>query len=174
MKYAQYARDLASVIGLAVISLAIGLMINHFRAEPLPLLYQSQEQRLGAQLDRLIHAPAFRVTPANFIGLDRFRSIVDGRHAVIIDARAKPFFAGGHVPGALNLSREDFARDYRRLSSVLEKDRGRQIVVYCSGKDCHDSKMVASALLSLGFEHVEVFTGGFEAWSQARMPVSQK
>jgi len=174
MRYAQYAGDAVALAALAVFSLAVGLAINHFRAEPMPMLYQTQEQRLAAQLDKLIHAPAFEVTPADFIGLGQFRSIVNSGSAVIIDARAEPFYNDGHVPGALNLSREDFARDYQRLSSVLARDRGKQIVVYCSGQACHDSRMVASALLSLGFRRVEVFTGGFEAWSRAGMPVSRK
>lgn len=174
MRYAQLARDTAAFAALAILALAAGLALNRFRAEPLPLLYQSQEQRLDAQLNQLIHAPVFQVTPANFIGLDEFRSLVDGRRALIIDARAEPFYAQGHVPGALNLSREDFVHDYRRLGSTLANDRDRQIVVYCSGQDCHDSRMVASALLSLGFQRVEVFTGGFEAWSRAGMPVSRK
>ncbi len=174
MRYAQFAGDAAALAALVVLSLAVGLAIDRFRAEPMPMRYQTQEQRLATQLDRLIHAPAFEITPASFIGLGQFRSIVESRRAVIIDARAEPFYQGGHVPGALNLSREDFARDYQRLSSVLAKDRGKQIIVYCSGQDCHDSRMVASALLSLGFQRVEVFTGGFQSWSQAGMPVSRK
>jgi rhodanese-related sulfurtransferase len=44
--------------------------------------------------------------------------------------------------------------------------------VYCSGGDCHDSRLVANALLSLGFSNVSVFTGGWVAWSEAKLPVS--
>ncbi len=76
----------------------------------------------------------------------------------------------GHVPGALNLARDDFAHDYQVLAKKLETYRDQPVVVYCSGGECHDSKLVASALLSLGFTNVKVFTGGWEEWSQANLP----
>ena len=47
-----------------------------------------------------------------------------------------------------------------------------RIIVYCSGGDCHDSRLVANALLSLGFSNVSVFTGGWDAWSAAGLPAS--
>ena len=40
-------RDLAGVTCLAVASLLAGLAINYFRAAPLPLDYQTPEQRLA-------------------------------------------------------------------------------------------------------------------------------
>ncbi len=87
MRYEQYAKDLATVVGLAIISLAVGILVNRFRATPLPLLYQSPQQRMEAQLEQLIHRPPFKVSDADFIGLARFREIVTQKKAVIIDAR---------------------------------------------------------------------------------------
>ena len=45
-------------------------------------------------------------------------------------------------------------------------------MVYCAGGDCHDSRLVANALLTLGFSEVSVFTGGWEAWLAARLPAT--
>jgi rhodanese-related sulfurtransferase len=166
------AVDLGYVFLLAIISIAAGLMMNRFSSRPLPLVYQTPEERFDAELTSLVAAPPFAIAPAATIGLPEFRSAVESKSALILDARSAPFFALGHVPGALNLARDDFAHDYRRLSALLKAVGDKPIIVYCSGGACHDSRLVANALLSLGLGNVSVFTGGWEAWSAARLPVS--
>ena len=76
------------------------------------------------------------------------------------------------MPGALNLARDDFAHDYRRPGRRAAERHDKPIIVYCSGGDCHDSRLVANALLTLGFGNVSVFTGGWEAWSGAGLPIN--
>jgi len=147
-------------------------MINHFSSAPLPIVYQTPVQRFDAELTTLLAAPPFKIAPAATVGLDQFRSAVDGKSALILDARPSVFFENGHVPGALNLARDDFAQDYRRLATALESAHDKPIIVYCSGGDCHDSRLVANALLSLGFSNVSVFTGGWDAWFAAGLPAS--
>lgn len=164
-------RDLGLIALLAIASLAAGLVINHYSSQPLPLVYRTPEQRFDTELTTLVAAPPFKIAPAATVGLPEFRATVDGKRALILDARPSLFFDQGHVPGALNLSRQDFARDYRRLSPAL-KAVDRPIVVYCSGGDCHDSRLVANALLTLGFSNVTVFTGGWEVWSAAKLPAA--
>lgn len=168
----QAAFDLGGVFLTAMISLAAGLLINRFSGRPLPLVYQTPEQRFDAELTSLVAAPPFALAPAPTIGLAEFRSTVENKSALILDARPAAFFTQGHVSGALNLARDDFAHDYRRLSGVLKVARDKPIIVYCSGGACHDSRLVANALLTLGFGNVRVFIGGWEAWSAAGLPVS--
>jgi rhodanese-related sulfurtransferase len=168
-----FTRDIVGVICLAVASLLAGLAINHFRAAPLALVYQTPEQRLAAELTSLVEAPAFRLTDADTISLDQLRAVVGDHKTMVLDARAAPFYQQGHIPGALNLSRDDFAGDYRHLRPILDAAKDKSIVVYCSGGDCHDSRMVASALLSLGFSQVRVFTGGWSTWTEAGLPVEK-
>jgi rhodanese-related sulfurtransferase len=166
------ARDLGGIVLLALLALAVGLAINRYSSPPLPLVYQTPEQRFDAELTTLVSAPPFKIAPAATVGLEEFHSIVDGKSALILDARPSSFFENGHVPGALNLARDDFANDYRRLNDVLQPAHDKPVIVYCSGGDCHDSRMVANALVSLGFSNVRVFTGGWEAWSAAGLPAS--
>ncbi len=147
--------------------------MNRFSSAPLPILYQTPEQRFDAELTTLVAAAPFKIAPAATIGLDKFRTAVDSKSVLILDARPSVFFENGHVPGASNLARDNFAQDYRRLTGVLEANRDKPIIVYCSGGECHDSKLVANALLSLGFGNVSVFTGGWEAWSAAGLPASK-
>jgi rhodanese-related sulfurtransferase len=165
-------RDLGGVTLIAIASVAAGLVMNRFSDRPLPIVYQTPEQRFDAELTTLVTVPPFKIPPAATVGLPEFRSAVEARSVLILDARPLVFFERGHVPGALNLARDDFARDYRHLSPVLKAAIDKPIIVYCSGGDCHDSRLVANALLSLGFNNVSVFTGGWEAWSAAGLPAS--
>jgi rhodanese-related sulfurtransferase len=166
-------RDLCAVALIVIVSLAAGLAVNRFSSRPLPIVYQTPERRFDAELTSLIAVPPFEIAPAATLGLAQFRSAVESKSALILDARPSAFFLQGHVPGALNLARDNFAPDYRHLSGVLKPAHDKPIIVYCSGGACHDSRLVASALLSLGFGNVRVFTGGWEAWSAAGLPVSR-
>lgn len=168
----RIVRDLGAVALIAVLSLGAGLLMNRFSARPLPIVYRTPEQRFDLELTRLVAAPPFKIAPAATVGLAEFRSAVEHKNALIFDARPSVFFAQGHVPGANNLARDNFAGDYRRLSGVLRAAADKPIIVYCSGGECHDSRLVANALLTLGFANVRVFTGGWDAWSAAGLPVS--
>ena len=168
----RVALDLSGVLLTASISLAAGLLINRFSARPLPLVYQTPEQRFDVELTSLVAAPPFALPPAPTIDLAQFRAAVQNKSALILDARPEPFFVRGHVPGALNLARDNFAHDYRQLSGVLKAASDKPVIVYCSGGICHDSRLVANALRTLGFTNVTVFTGGWETWSAAGLPLS--
>ena len=136
--------DLGGVLLTAFISLAAGLWVNRFSAPRLPLVYQTPEQRFDVGLTSLVAAPPVALQPAPTIGLERFRAAVENKSALILDARPAPFFIQGHVPGALNLARDDFAHEYRQLSDVLKASNDKPIIVYCSGGICHDSRLVAT------------------------------
>ena len=163
-------RDLAGIVLIAVASLAAGLVKNRLSSRPLPMVYQTPEQRLQAELAQLISAPAFQSLPITMIDLGEFRTMVQSKSALILDARSSVYYQLGHVPGALNLARDNFAADYVRLRSKIDKSRDNQVIVYCSGGDCRDSKMVAQALMSLGFTNVAVFGGGWGQWTGAHLP----
>jgi rhodanese-related sulfurtransferase len=170
--YASHARDLIGVIGLALLSLVAGLVINRFRSSPLPIPYQSPEQRFDAELTTLIVSPPFKIAPAATVALDQFRSALAAKSTLIFDARPSSFYQQGHVPGALNLARDNFAHDYRQLDGVLKDAQDKPIIVYCGGGDCHDSRLVANALVTLGYDDVSVFTGGWQEWSAANLPAT--
>ncbi|HUA32055.1 MAG TPA: rhodanese-like domain-containing protein [Candidatus Binataceae bacterium] len=162
--------DFLYVIVLAFGSLLIGLGINRFRSTPLPLVYQSPEQRLSAELAHLVAAPPMQLNGSDSIGFNKFRTIFQSGSALIVDARDKTFYDQGHIPGALSLPRDDFPSSYKALRPTLDQHRDQPIVVYCSGGDCHDSRLVAGALLSLGYSQVQVFTDGWQGWTDNGMP----
>jgi rhodanese-related sulfurtransferase len=166
-------RDLIYCMLMGLASLMIGLGINRLRATPLLLAYESPEQRLSDELAQLVAAPPMQINKSDSIDFDEFRNIFRSGSAVILDARDKAFYDEGHIPGALSLPRDDFAASYRDLRSKLDKRREQTIVVYCSGGDCHDSRLVAGALLSLGYPQVKIFVDGWKGWTDNNMPRAQ-
>jgi rhodanese-related sulfurtransferase len=170
MSAAQFGKDFAGVIGLALLALLTGLTLNHFSKNPIPLVYESPEQQLQRELSLLVQAPPFDSFPVDTIGLNQFQQAVKDKSVLILDARASTYYDHGHVPRALNLSRADFANDYIRLRSILEPAKDKPIVVYCAGGACHDSKMVAQALTALGYSRVRIYPGGWDGWTAAGLP----
>lgn len=92
------------------------------------------------------------------------------RGALFLDARPRAFYEMGHVPGALPLPDDDFARAYAGLEPTL---RSRfDIVVYCSGYGCEASHNVARRLRERGI-HAVILSEGLPAWTDAGYPVRQ-
>ncbi|MBW8782595.1 MAG: rhodanese-like domain-containing protein [Verrucomicrobia bacterium] len=121
--------------------------------------------------DHLLSPPAVAVGefPAK-VDLAAFRKMVEGKTAVIFDARAKRFYDQGHVPGAVSLPKPDFDREGVRHPSLAGVVPTDSIVVYCSGPQCHDSGLVADGLAHLGYGKIFLFKGGWHEWREAGYP----
>jgi rhodanese-related sulfurtransferase len=49
--------------------------------------------------------------------------------------------------------------------------KNTEIVVYCGGPKCSQSRMAAEKLVKLGYENVRAYEGGLEKWNAAGMSV---
>ena len=85
------------------------------------------------------------------------------RQALWIDARPPEAYALGHVPGAVRLSEAEWETS---LPSVLDRWQPEMpIIVYCNSTQCGTAQSVADRLRrELGYDHVYVLRGGWEAW----------
>ncbi len=111
--------------------------------------------------------------PSCDVSLGYFRAFVNAKRGLVLDARPGIFHRDGHVPGAVSLPRDDFESSYARVKVLLEANRGQSMVVYCSDDACDDSKWVCQALTSLGYTRVNVFRGGWDAWTHAGLPTEK-
>lgn len=173
--------DLFVLWAIATTSLCVGLLVNQFRERPLPLVYTPKEGRVLAAAENLakskvgegaeqgVNIVKTTVLPET-LSLEEFQRIVDNREALVLDARPEIFHRLGHVPGALSLPREDFEAGFERLRGVLEAEKARALVIYCSGSSCEDSELVRKGLLRLGFTQVSIFVGGWAKWKAAGLP----
>jgi hydroxyacylglutathione hydrolase len=78
----------------------------------------------------------------------------------VVDVRAPGEFAGGALPGAVNLP-------LPRLRSTLgQLDPSRPVLVNCAGG--YRSSVAASLLRAHGFADVSDLLGGWNAWQAAQ------
>lgn len=90
---------------------------------------------------------------------------------VFVDARDEEHYLGGHVPGAYEF---DPYHPEKYFPMVMPACRAaEQIVVYCNGGDCDDSKSAALLLRDVGIPNRKLFiySGGITDWSTNHQPV---
>jgi rhodanese-related sulfurtransferase len=88
---------------------------------------------------------------------------IDGNSVQIIDARTPGEYAGGHVPGAINIP---------HMSVVSRKDElagDKQLVFICQVGQ--RSALACEFAAAIGFKDLYNVEGGTEAWIKAGYPV---
>ena len=105
------------------------------------------------------------------IPLADFFTLQQSGKAVIFDARPAFFYSLGHIPGAINLSKNhcDEAIHAREPEIRAALAAGKTLVVYCSSSSCPDARTVAIHLSGFGFP-AKIFYGGMDEWREASMP----
>jgi len=105
---------------------------------------------------------------ARIITLDELTADqAEGRVAEFWNVLTDDYYTGELIP----LSRRVPLDRVGREASALPKDT--DVVVYCSGTDCPQSKAAGEKLAALGFTNARVFEGGLEAWKEAGRPVRE-
>ena len=96
------------------------------------------------------------------------------RGAVFLDARRSSVYKEGHIQGARSFPVWESDID-ARVKAFFEEGRDQRapIVVYCSGGDCEDSRMLSEKLYFVGFDNALVYKGGFPDWEKRSLPVSK-
>ncbi|MFN7562822.1 MAG: rhodanese-like domain-containing protein [Prosthecobacter sp.] len=78
-----------------------------------------------------------------------------------IDARPADQFAAKHMPGALNVSEQQFDEQLVQHLETLQTNT-KPVVVYCSGQKCEASRKVMEKLKEMGFvKDAFIFKGGW-------------
>ncbi len=91
--------------------------------------------------------------------------------AVFVDSRSRREFAAGHIPGSLTIPLEENRKSLPE--GVLNYPPEQTLVVYCEGGDCHTSLALARLIHDRGFNDIRIFSGGWEEWTAAGLPVEQ-
>ena len=95
------------------------------------------------------------------------RSLIDQRHAAIVDVREADEVEQGIVPGAIAIPRGYLEQ---RIEDAVP-DKSAPVVLYCAGGT--RSAFAAKTLHELGYSDVVSLAGGFNAWKDAGEPWAQ-
>jgi protein-disulfide isomerase/rhodanese-related sulfurtransferase/uncharacterized membrane protein len=116
-------------------------------------------------------AEANKKQPA-LIGTAEVRQLLEATpKPLLVDVRSAKDYAGGRIPGAINMPAENFAQDWNKLP------KDKTIVLYegghSSGDICAASRAAGRALLEHGFsfEKVKVYQDGLAGWEKAGQPI---
>lgn len=155
-------KDSAGFTLVAVVALAAGIAANAISTKPIPLVYKPPAEKLSQAVSR-------GETTIGMVTTEMAREMAARPDVVVLDARPFDFYELGHIPGARNLSREEFDKDFAALEAELRQP-GKTLLVYCSDSGCEDSGKVAKRLEELGFPKVSLYIGGFQEWEDAGFP----
>jgi rhodanese-related sulfurtransferase len=167
------------VIGIASAVLAFlvhGSFIRQLNAGELILRADSQQpQSLPATGDGArgpdAGSPQSQAPSTRKISLDEAKQRFDDKKGTFIDARPKLFYEDGHVAGAISFPRKDYEKD-KNLEKIAHL-KNEKVIIYCSGKDCQDSAILAGYLAKPGFRDIEIFEGGWPEWTAAGFPTEK-
>ena len=85
---------------------------------------------------------------------------------VLVDVRSPSLYAGGHVPGAINIPHRELTAE--RLAGYPGETL---FVVYCAGPHCNGANRAALRLARLG-RRVKTMPGGMVGWVAEGFPVA--
>lgn len=84
----------------------------------------------------------------------------EAKKIVLIDARPKPNFDIGHIPGAINLPGTSSLEELRAFAEKYPRDTA--LVLYCGSEQCHTSHQLAVVLVKIfAYTNVRDMPGGF-------------
>jgi rhodanese-related sulfurtransferase len=91
---------------------------------------------------------------------------IESGDVTVVEALPEHVYAGGHLPGAINIR----PRRVAELAPALLPDQTAHIVVYCDSGTCDASLRVARQLAESGYRNVARYVGGKQDWTAAGLP----
>jgi rhodanese-related sulfurtransferase len=89
------------------------------------------------------------------------------RGALLVDVRESEDWQQGHAPAAVHMPRGTIELDIEEKAPALDTP----IICHCGGGS--RSALVAENLQRMGYTNVKSLAGGFKAWKQAGLPVTE-
>jgi rhodanese-related sulfurtransferase len=94
--------------------------------------------------------------------------ILSNADMIIIDSRKKTEYLKGHIEGAINILNTELAREDLQ---TIAPDRNQAVLFYCNGARCLRSSDSIGKALGWGYTNIYWFRGGWEEWTEKRLPV---
>ena len=147
-------------IYIIICSIVVGLSFNIIRPNSIPIIAKqlegfSENYQIG---DFIIEK----------IELETAKKFFDDG-VMFVDARDEASYNGGHITGAITSDPFDM------LVNIIFDYLGfnEPIVVYCDYDECGLSEDLAYNLQAEGFSKIYVFSGGWNQWKSAKLPVDK-
>ncbi|MBP7829028.1 MAG: rhodanese-like domain-containing protein [Kiritimatiellae bacterium] len=97
------------------------------------------------------------------------REIIEAKTHLVFDARPAADFKAGRLPGAVSLPYDTIQDEFQNVAVLLLG--GQPILTYCSGLVCDESFLLTQFLRQQGYTNIVLYSGGYEEWTRAGLPV---
>jgi len=94
--------------------------------------------------------------------------ILSNPDMIIIDSRKKTEYLKGHIEGAINILNTELALDDLE---TIAPDRTQALLFYCNGARCLRSSDSINKAIDWGYTTIFWFRGGWQEWTEKRLPV---
>jgi rhodanese-related sulfurtransferase len=108
-----------------------------------------------------------RLSPMKEIGTLNATHLINHQNAVLLDVRDAKEMQGGKLPNAVHIPLAELDARGAELAKLTK----RPIIVYCARGQ--RARAAGAALTKLGFTDIYQLGGGYRAWKDAGLPVSQ-
>lgn len=90
-------------------------------------------------------------------------------NVLFIDARDNTSYMEGHITGAIS------SINHNEMVDIIFNNHGfnEPFVIYCDNEECGFSEDLAYELQAEGFSKIYVFSGGWNQWLVAKLPVEK-
>jgi rhodanese-related sulfurtransferase len=121
----------------------------------------------------IVLALLLQLATTDRISQAELKELVAANAVAIVDTRAEPEFARGHIPRAVSLTEADLAAKTPRAERALAVLRRAKtpVVVYCACPAEITSLRMVQALSEHGIAGARALTGGWVEWFNAGNPV---
>ncbi len=151
---------------VSVISIACGLLVNHFSPAGIALTgsWDIKKGVISAneKNDVVVHEREIR-------NVDSVKKIYDQGNTLFLDARTSEQHGEGHIHGSISLPVRQF--DELIETIFIKYPPSTPMITYCTGRECRDSHELAQLLYDAGYENVKVFSDGYPAWKEKGYPI---
>ena len=109
-------------------------------------------------------------TSITTVSTDQLRQTLNSKRPIQFwNVLTDEWFKGENIFGSRRVPLDKVGNEVR--STNLPKSA--EIIVYCGGPKCPQSRMAAEKLVQLGYEDVRAYEGGLEEWKNAGLPVEE-
>ena len=125
---------------------------------------------VGLLAASLAQADADGQDPVTSIEVNAVKDFVTGHeNAVIMDVRTPIEYEMSHITGSVNVNVQDESFE----NMVIALDPNKTYIVHCTKNPADGrSSRALETLKSLGFKHLYSLEGGYVAWKDAELPLT--
>ena len=103
------------------------------------------------------------------VSTEELRQLQGSRPFQFWNVLTDEYFKGENISGSRRVPLDKIGAEVRDNSIP----KATEIVVYCAGPACPQSRLAAEKLAKLGYERVQAYEGGLEEWKVAGFPTER-